>query len=129
MNGSVILNYLSQKHGANVYIAAELEFRGIKYYPIEVKSAEAMSASKRRRHELGLSTEAWYGQSIAWLKLALKNAEHKRLTDLNPKNPPKLASVTEVKPLSEELKQWLPKQWEIYKQRNGQVHDKPESNS
>jgi hypothetical protein len=44
--------------------------------------------------------------------------------DLTQQTLPKLKDITE--PLLEELKQWPPKQWEIYKERKGQVHDVPE---
>jgi hypothetical protein len=133
MNGSVILNYLTQKAGAIPFIVAELEHRGVEYYLDPEKTEAELRGKDLERHQHGLQTGKWSKQSIAWLKRALKFAEHSRLgevaKDLGPDVAgPKLSDVTEVEPLSEELKQWLPKQWEIYKQRNGQVHEGGDSN-
>jgi hypothetical protein len=133
MNGSVILNYLTQKAGAIPFIVAELEHRGVEYYLDPEKTEAELRGKDLERHQHGLQTGKWSKQSIAWLKRALKFAEHSRLgevaKDLGPVVAgPKLSDVTEVEPLSEELKQWLPKQWEIYKQRNGQVHEGGDSN-
>jgi hypothetical protein len=66
MNGSIMLSYLSQKHGANDYIAAELEFCGVEYYLIDKKAK--LSKKEKANHELGMQTKNWYGQSIKTLK-------------------------------------------------------------
>lgn len=122
MEGSVILNYLTQKAGAIPYIIAELEYRGVEYYLDPEKIEEHLTMKDLKRHQ----TKRWDKQSIAWLKKALKIEEHKRLSDEAREanvHPPKLNEVKNCKPLSDKLKEWLPKQWAIYKEKKGQVHE------
>jgi hypothetical protein len=126
MDGSVILSYISDKEGGREYVLAELEHRGIKYYP--EKKPEQMTKTDKKRHQSGL----WKDQTITWMKKALKIHEHTRLCAIIQKEQqqeegrkdipmPKLAEVANIVPLSDKMKEWLPKQWEIYKKKNGQV--------
>jgi hypothetical protein len=127
MEGSVILYYMSQKAGAIEYIVAELEHRQIEYYLDPAKDLDTLDPKELKRHNTG----RWDKQSIAWLKKALKLAEYNRLCKEAEKtntHPPKLDDIRNIKPLSEKLKEWMPKQWAIYKERKGQVPTTTDSN-
>jgi hypothetical protein len=39
---------------------------------------------------------------------------------------PKLNEVVNIVPLSDKMKEWLLKQWEVYKAKNGQVESRPD---
>ena len=41
----------------------------------------------------------------------------------------KIDSIRNIKPLSDEMKQWMPKQWQIYKRKKGLIMDDEEEES
>jgi hypothetical protein len=41
----------------------------------------------------------------------------------------KIDSIKNIKPLSDELKQWMPKQWQIYKHKKGLIMDEEDAES
>jgi hypothetical protein len=126
MNGSVILSYLSQKAGAREYILAELEYRGVKYYLDPETNVADLKGKDLERHQHGERSGKWDNQTIAVIKKALKVAEYNRLCEEARKaniQGPKLGDVKEIEPLSDEMKEWMPIQWRIYKERNGQVEE------
>ena len=41
----------------------------------------------------------------------------------------KVDKIKHIKPLSDELKQWMPKQWQIYKRKKGLILDDEEAES
>jgi hypothetical protein len=129
MDGSVMLSYLSDKAGAREYVLAELAFRNIPYY--NEKPVHQMTKTEKKRHDTGL----WKEQTMTWMKKALKIHEHDRLCaelrremlEMNVDLPlPKLNEVANIVPLSDKMKEWLPKQWEVYKAKNGQVESGPD---
>jgi hypothetical protein len=90
-----------------------------------------MSNTEKKRHDTGL----WKEQTMMWMKKALKIHEHDRLcakirrqsSELKVEFPlPKLNEVVNIIPLSDKMKEWLPKQWEVYKAKNGQVESGPD---
>jgi hypothetical protein len=126
MNGSVILSYLSQKAGARDYILAELEYRGVKYYLDPETNVADLKGKDLERHQHGERSGKWDNQKIAVIKKALNVAEYNRLCEEARKaniQGPKLSDIKEIEPLSDEMKEWMLIQWQIYKERNGQVEE------
>jgi hypothetical protein len=116
MEGSIILGYLIQKKGAREYILAEIKKRNIKYTPI--KPVGEMTKEEKAKHN-----KKWEGATIARLKNVLKQDEFKRLGQEpgGGQQPSKWEEIQNIKPLSQKMQQWMPIQWEIYKERKGQV--------
>lgn len=116
MNGSVILSYLYEKDGARPFVLAEIKKRDIKYKP--VKAIKDMTKKELAKHK-----KQWEGCSIKQMTIELKKHEHARLGADEGIHLKDYNEVKNIKPLSQKLQQWMPKQWEIYKRKKGQVHD------
>ena len=116
MNGSVILSYLYEKDGARPFVLAEIKKRDIKYKP--VKAVKDMTKKELAKHK-----KQWEGCSIKQMTIELKKHEHARLGADEGIHLKDYNEVKNLKPLSQKLQQWMPKQWEIYKRKKGQVHD------
>eukprot|EP00956_Cyclotella_meneghiniana_P005186 scaffold6470_cov52-Cyclotella_meneghiniana.AAC.1 len=119
MEGSVILSYLYEKDGARPYVLAELKKRDIKYKA--TKPVSEMNKKEKAKHNIG-----WEGCSIKQMTAALKVHEHARLAREEGQHLKDFKEVKNIKPLSQKLQQWMPKQWAIYKRKKGQVHEEAE---
>ena len=119
MEGSVMLGYLSDKAGAREYVLEELAYRNIEYY--NEKPVHQMSKTEKRRHNA-----AAFGKSKQWHDWLCTKIRRQSL-ELKVELPlPKLSEVVNIVSLSDKMKEWLPKQWEVYKAKNGQVESGPD---
>jgi hypothetical protein len=116
MEGSVILAYLYDKDGARPFVLAELKKRGIQYKP--TKKVSEMNKKELGKHKLG-----WAGCTIRTMQNELREHEHGRLAREEGQHLKDFKEVKNIKPLSQKIQEWMPKQWEIYKRRKGQVHE------
>ena len=116
VEGSVILSYLYEKDGARPYVLAEIKKRRIKYNT--TKPFDEMNKKEKERHK-----KKWEGCSIKQMTAALKVHEHARLAREEGQHLKDFKEVKNIKPLSQKLQQWMPKQWAIYKRKKGQVHE------
>ena len=98
---------------------AEIAKRGIKYefVPNPTKRVSDMSKKEKKKYDKGFA-----GLSMTDLKSLVKKHEQARLLTEEDKTV-KLDSIKNIKPLSDELKEWMPKQWQIYKRKKGLVMD------
>jgi hypothetical protein len=122
MEGSIILSFVSQKEGGRPYLMAEIDHRGIKYKP--TKKITDMTKEEKAKH-----AKKFDGLTMNELKNVLRLEERRRLLEEEDRTVVKLSDVKTVKPLSDEFKRWMPKQWKIYKQRKGLVMDDNEENT
>jgi hypothetical protein len=113
MEGSIILSYLTGKVNARPYVMAEIEHRGIDL-PSKTKDGKAVTDWK----DLNLN--------LLELRHILRNHERSRLSMEEDKVFAKVEEVKYVKLLSDKMKEWMPKQWNIYKQKKGIVIAEPE---
>ena len=96
MDGSVFLSYLTGTNKAKEFILAELDARGVKLTRKQRKNL--------KEHEL---------------KPFLVDHEIVRLQKEENKFVKVRNKVKTIRPLSDKMVEWLPKQWEIYKKRKG----------
>jgi hypothetical protein len=71
-------------------------------------------------------TDCWKDLNLLELRHILRNHERSRLSMEEDKVFAKVEEVKYVKPLSVKMKEWMPKQWNIYKQKKGIVITEPE---
>ena len=122
MEGSIILSFVSQKDGGRPYLMAEITHRNITF-PKPQKELANMTAKEKDKYN-----KQWDGMTITELKNELRKDERKRLLEEEEQVIAKLSDVKTIKPLSDLLKQWMPKQWEIYKRRKGLVMEDEDDN-
>ena len=77
-----------------------------------------MTKKEKQRHN-----KKWEGCAIKAMTNALKIHEHSRLGREEGQHLKDFSEVKNIKPLSQKMQQWMPKQWEIYKRKKGQVHE------
>jgi hypothetical protein len=119
MDGSIILSYLTKKDGARPFLMAEIRQRKVKL-PKPAKKVSEMTAKEKKKHE-----QKWDSQTEQDLKVMLRDHERAWLTKEEEKVFAKATDVKTIKPLSQKMKDWLPKQWEIYKRRKGLIEETP----
>ena len=98
MNGSIIVSYLTTTNNAKEFVLAELDKRGVK-----LMNNQRTNLQAQELHPFLIDSEI----------------ERKRKEENIYIKEQK--EVKAIKPLSDKMKQWLPKQWEIYKRRKGLV--------
>ena len=125
MNGSIILSLLQDGDGGRDPMLAEIEKRGIEYVfvPKPKKEYNELSKKDQKKYDKGFA-----GLSMTDLKTLVKKHEQQRLLVEEDKTV-KVDKIKYLKPLSDELKQWMPKQWQIYKRKKGLIIDDEEAAS
>lgn len=121
MEGSVILSYLTKKDGARPFLMAEIHHRKIPF-PKPKKAVRDMTKEEKDRYAL-----KWKGMNEAELRHELRDHERARLQKEEDQVFAKVTDVKNVKPLSSKLREWMPKQWEIYKKRKGLEMEQPQT--
>jgi hypothetical protein len=106
MDGSIILSYLSGKANAREFVMAEITERKIKM-PKNTKSGDLASD--------------WKDFNMLELRHLLRTHERARLLKEEDKTFAKESDVKYIKPFSTKMKEWMPRQWQIYKERKGIV--------
>lgn len=106
MDGSIILSYLSGKANAREFVMAEITERKIKM-PKNTKSGDLASD--------------WKDFNMLELRHLLRTHERARLLKEEDKVFAKESDVKYIKPFSTKMKEWMPRQWQIYKERKGIV--------
>ena len=98
---------------------AEIEERGIEYVfvPKPNKNRSELTKNEKKKYDKGFA-----GLSMTDLKKLVKKHEQLRLLEEEDKTV-KIDSIKTIYPLSHELKQWMPKQWQIYKRKKGLIMD------
>jgi hypothetical protein len=118
MDGSIILSYLTKKDGARPFLMAEIRQRNVKL-PKPAKKVSEMTDKEKKKHQ-----QKWDGQTEQDLKVMLR--DHERAVDKGGREGLcKGDGRKTIKPLSQKMKEWLPKQWEIYKRRKGLIEETP----
>jgi hypothetical protein len=122
MEGSVILSYLTKKDGARPFLMAEINHRKIPF-PKPKKAVKDMTKAEKEKHK-----QKWNGMNEQELRHELRDHERARLEKEEDQVFAKVSDVKTIKPLSKKLRDWMPKQWEIYKKKKGLegVGDEPE---
>ena len=119
MEGSVILSYLTKKDGARPFLMAEINHRKIPF-PKPKKALKDMTKEEREKYKL-----KWKGLNETELRHELRDHERARLEKEEDQVFAKASDVKNVKPLSSKLREWMPKQWEIYKKKKGLEMNNP----
>jgi hypothetical protein len=113
MEGGIILSLLSQKDGGREYLMAEINERGIRF-PKSKKKVNQMTKKEKEKFD-----KKFDGMTMTDLKALLRRHERTRLVEEEDRVHAKESDVKHSKPISDKLKQWLLKQWEIYKEAKG----------
>jgi hypothetical protein len=123
MDGYIILSLLQEKDGGRPIVMAEINARQIKYefVPAPKKRVQDMTKAEKTKYNKGFD-----GLSITDLKKLLKQHKQQRLA-VEEEKTVKADSIRNIKPLSAEMKQWMPQQWIIYKRKKGLLMDDEES--
>jgi molybdopterin converting factor small subunit len=111
MEGSIILSLLQEKDGGRPNVMAEINARQIKYefVPAPNKRVRDMTKKEKEKYNKGFD-----GISITDLKKLLKRHEQERLA-IEEEKVIKAENMQNIKPLSTAMKEFMPKQWTIYK--------------
>jgi hypothetical protein len=109
MEGGIILSLLSQKDGGREYVMAEINERGIRS-PKPKKKVNQMTKKEKEKFD-----KKFEGMTMTELKALLRKHERTRLVEEEDRAHAKESDVKHIKPISNKLKQWLPKQWAINK--------------
>lgn len=104
MDGSVILSLLNKKNDGREYLTAELDHQNIKTW---------MKLSAARKDEMDKIE----------LRHLLRSQECTRLFDEEKKVYDNETKVSEIKPLSDKMQEWLPIQWRIVNEKQGILED------
>ena len=125
MDGSIILNLLQDKDGGREPMLAEIQAREIEYVfvPKPNKEYSELTKSEKKKYDKGFA-----GLSMTDLKKLIKKHEQQRLLSEEDKTI-KLDKIQYIKPLSQELKQWMSKQWRLYKRKKGLIMDDDDDES
>jgi hypothetical protein len=99
---------------------SEINERGIRF-PKPKKKVSQMSKKEKEKFD-----KKFEGMSITDLKALLRRHERRRLVEEEDRAHAKESDIKHIKPMSHKLKQWMPKQWAIYKRRKGLVMDTEE---
>ena len=104
MVGSVVLHHLNKGNGGRGYLLAELDYRDAKAWRKKNQSAKDAMDEKALRH-------------------ILRSIERTRLFEEDGKSYDKDEQVKQIKPLSDNMKDWLKIQWQIINAKQGIVQD------
>ena len=106
---------------------AEIEKWGIEYVFVPRPKKNISSEKEQKKYDKGFA-----GLSMTDLKTLVKKHEQQRLLVLVEEDKTvkiEIDKIKHIKPLSDELKQWMPKQWQIYKRKKGLIIDDEEAAS
>jgi hypothetical protein len=113
MEGSVILSYLTKKDGARPFLMAEINHRKIPF-PKPKKAVKEMTKAEKEKYK-----QKWNGLNEQELRYELRDHERACLEKEEDQVFAKVSDVKYIKPLSKKLREWMPKQWELYKKKKG----------
>eukprot|EP00956_Cyclotella_meneghiniana_P016988 scaffold27384_cov36-Cyclotella_meneghiniana.AAC.11 len=112
MEGAIILSYLTATNKCKDYIIAELEHR-------QVKRPKTRIRKKKKKKPVTIQIKEWKDMNEAELRHILRDDERARLQKEEEKVFAKVEEIKSIKPLSSKMKEWMPRQWQIYKQKKG----------
>lgn len=112
MDGSLVLSYFTKTNGAWDFLMAEIKHRNI-------KRPKQIERGAKNKPKTTVRIKRWTDLKEAELVIFLKVHERARLQREEEKVFAKLEDVKYLKPLSPKMKEWMPKQMEIYKKRKG----------
>jgi hypothetical protein len=124
MNGSIILSLPQDADVSREPMLAEIAKRGIEYVFVPNPTKQVSTMSKKEKKEY----VGFAGLSMTELKSLVKKHEQAHLLTEEDKTV-KITSIKNIKPLSDELKLWMPKQWQIYKRKKDLIMDKEDAES
>jgi hypothetical protein len=114
MEGSIILSYLTGSNKARDFLMAEIKHRDIK---LPSTNSKKIPISK------------WQELNEMELRHELRDHERARLEKEENKVFASAKDVKYIKPLSDKMREWMPKQWQIYKKKKGLIDEDSEANA
>ena len=112
MDGSLIFSYFTKTNGAWDFLMAEIKH-------CKIKMPKTVERGAKNKPKKTVRIEKWTDLKEAELVILLKEHEQARLLREEEKVFATLQEVKYLKPLSQKMKQWMPKQMEVYKRRKG----------
>ena len=112
MEGSLVFSYFTKTNGAWDFLLAEIKHRNI-------KRPNKWDRGAKNKQKKTIRIKEWTDLKEAELVILLKEHERARLLKEEDKVFSKLEEVKYIKPLSQKMKEWMPKQLEVYKKRKG----------
>eukprot|EP00956_Cyclotella_meneghiniana_P022850 scaffold43611_cov30-Cyclotella_meneghiniana.AAC.1 len=111
MEGAIILSYLTATNKSKEYIIAELQHRKVRRLKTRIR--------KKNKKPVTINIKEWSDMNEGELRHVVRDDERARLQKEEEKVFAKVQDIKSIKPFSEKMKQWMPRQWQIYKEKKG----------
>ena len=111
MERAIILSYLTATNKSKEYIIAELQHRKVRRPKTRIR--------KKNKKPVTINIKEWSDMNEGELRHILRDDERARLQKDEEKVFAKVQDIKNIKPFSEKMKQWMPRQWQIYKEKKG----------
>ena len=112
MDGLIVASYLTKTNGAWDFLMAEIKHR-------RINRPNKIERGAKNKVKKTVQIKEWTDLKEAELVTLIKVHEQARLLREENKVFSKLEEIKYLKPLSQKLKGWMPKQLEVYKKRKG----------
>eukprot|EP00956_Cyclotella_meneghiniana_P009982 scaffold13785_cov38-Cyclotella_meneghiniana.AAC.1 len=112
MDGLIVASYLTKTNGAWDFLMAEIKHR-------RINRPNKIERGAKNKVKKTVQIKEWTDLKEAELVTLIKVHEQARLLREENKVFSKLEDIKYLKPLSQKLKEWMPKQLEVYKKRKG----------